>query len=119
MTIEPVHDASVARDDVAEILDFECPFESAGKEAAEGSDDRGENTHEKDVDEEGFQRHRFPKLQHFGQRAQRLNWQLVFLRSENGRRLASVMSHMTHSFVQLCKYVNQYCIGSVYFLKYQ
>ena len=50
LTIEPVHDASVTGDDVAEILDLEGPLEAAGKEAAKWSDDRCKDGHEADVD---------------------------------------------------------------------
>ena len=50
---EPVHDATVAGDDVAKVLDLERPFESGRKEAAEGSDDGGEEGEEEGVDEEG------------------------------------------------------------------
>lgn len=50
---QPVHDAPVARDDVAKVLDLERSFESRCKEAAEGSDDGGEKGEEEGVDEEG------------------------------------------------------------------
>lgn len=50
---QPVHDAPVARDDVAKVLDLERSFESRCKEAAEGSDDGGEKGEEEGVEEEG------------------------------------------------------------------
>ena len=52
---EPVHDATVARDDVSKVLDLERPFESGGKESAEGSDDGGEEGEEEGVEEEGVE----------------------------------------------------------------
>jgi len=53
LAVESVHDAPVARDDVAKVLDLERSFESRCKEAAEGSDDGGEKGEEEGVDEEG------------------------------------------------------------------
>ena len=43
----------MAGDDVAKVLDLERPFESGRKEAAEGSDDGGEEGEEEGVDKEG------------------------------------------------------------------
>ena len=52
---EPVHDATVARDDVSKVLDLERSFESRCKEAAEGSDDGGKEGEEEGVEEEGVE----------------------------------------------------------------
>ena len=69
---EPVHDATVARDDVSKVLDLERPFESRGKEAAEGSDDGGEEGEEEGVEEEGEEGDRLLHLQQPPPRRQRL-----------------------------------------------
>ena len=55
LAVKSVHDASVTRDDVTEVLDFKCSLESRGKEASEGADDGGEQRHEEAVDEEGVE----------------------------------------------------------------
>ena len=55
LAVESVHDASVTRDDVTEVLDFKCSLESRGEEASEGTDDGGEQRHEEAVDEEGVE----------------------------------------------------------------
>jgi len=55
LAVESVHDASVTRDDVTEVLDFKCSLESRGEEASEGADDGGEQRHEEAVDEEGVE----------------------------------------------------------------
>lgn len=53
LRLGPVHDAPMARNDVAKVLDLECSLEAGGKEAAKGSDDGGEEGEEEGVDEEG------------------------------------------------------------------
>ena len=55
LAVESVHDASVTRDDVTEVLDFKCSLESRGEEPSEGADDGGEQRHEEAVDEEGVE----------------------------------------------------------------
>ena len=55
LAVESVHDASVTRDDVTEVLNFKCSLESRGEEASEGADDGGEQRHEEAVDEEGVE----------------------------------------------------------------
>ena len=57
MSQRPVHDATVAGDDVTEVLDLEGPLEAGGEEASKGSDDGGEEGHEEGVDEEGEDGH--------------------------------------------------------------
>ena len=52
LAVEPVHDAAVAGDDVAKVLDLEGPLEAGGEEAAEGADHAREDRHEESVDEE-------------------------------------------------------------------
>ena len=37
MKLKPVHNAPMARDDVAKVLDLERPFESRSKEPAKGN----------------------------------------------------------------------------------
>ena len=55
LAVKSVHDTSVTRDNVTEVLDFKCSLESRGKEASEGADDGGEQRHEEAVDEEGVE----------------------------------------------------------------
>ena len=38
LTVEPVHDSSMSRNDVAEVFDLESPLEAGGKESTEGPD---------------------------------------------------------------------------------
>ncbi len=52
LTVEPVHDAAVSGDDVAKVLDLEGPLEPASEEATERPDHRGEDGHEKCVEQE-------------------------------------------------------------------
>ena len=70
--LKPVHDAPMARDDVAKVLDLECSLEAGGKEAAKGSDDGGEKGEEEGVDEEGEEGDRLLHLQQPPPRRQRL-----------------------------------------------
>ena len=70
--LKPVHDAPMARDDVAKVLDLECSLEAGGKEAAKGSDDGGEKGEEEGVDEEGEEGDRLLHLQQPPPRSQRL-----------------------------------------------
>ena len=70
--LKPVHDAPMARDDVAKVLDLECSLETRGKEAAKGTDDGGEEGEEESVDEEGEEGDRLLHLQQPPPRRQRL-----------------------------------------------
>ena len=38
LTVEPVHDSSMSRNDVTEVFDLESPLEAGGKESTEGPD---------------------------------------------------------------------------------
>lgn len=42
LAVKTIHDASMARNDVSEVLDLECPFEATGEESPKGSDKRAE-----------------------------------------------------------------------------
>lgn len=53
LAIHAVGDAAVARDGLAEVFDFEGPFEAGGEEAAEGRDERGEGCEDENVELHG------------------------------------------------------------------
>ena len=50
----PVHNSTMSRYNVSEVLDLERPLEARGKETAKGTDDGGKEGHPKGVDEEGI-----------------------------------------------------------------
>merc|ERR1719339_914436 len=52
LTVKPVHDSSMPRDQVTKILDLECALESRSKESSKWSNDGGKERHEEAVDEE-------------------------------------------------------------------
>ena len=78
----PVHDAPMARDDVAKVLDLECSLEAGGKEAAKGSDDGGEEGEEESVDEEGEEGDCLLHLQQPPPRRQRLHAEKLIWRQK-------------------------------------
>ena len=53
LAIHAIGDAAVARDGLAEVLDFEGAFEARGEEAAKGRDERGEGCEDEDVELHG------------------------------------------------------------------
>ena len=86
MKLKPVHDAPMARDDVAKVLDLECSLETRGKEAAKGSDDGGEEGEEEGVDEEGEEGDGLLHLQQPPPRRQRLHAEKLIWRQKSGSR---------------------------------
>ena len=55
LTIEPVHDSSMSRNNITKVFDFERSFESRCEEAPKRTDDRSEERHKEAVDEEGVE----------------------------------------------------------------
>ena len=88
LTVESVHDASMARDDVTKVLNLKRSFKSGCKETAERSDDGGEERHEEAVDEEGVEGDSFLHVQQPPPRGDGLG-QGVLLGPEQGARLTA------------------------------
>ena len=88
LTVESVHDASMARDDVTKVLDLERSLKSGCKETAERPDDGGEERHEEAVDEEGIEGDSFLHVQQSPPRGDGLG-QGVLLGPEQGARLTA------------------------------
>ena len=55
LTVKPVHDSSMSRDQVTKVLDLECSLESRSKEPTKRTNDRSKERHEEAVDEEGVE----------------------------------------------------------------
>ena len=55
LTVKPVHDSSMSRDQVTKILDLECTLKTRSKETSKRSNDGGKERHEEAVDEEGIE----------------------------------------------------------------
>ena len=53
LAIHTICDSTMARDGFAKVFDFECAFETAGKEAAKGCDEGGEGCEDEDVELHG------------------------------------------------------------------
>ena len=88
LTVESIHDSSMARDNVTKILDFERTLESRSKETTKRSNDRSKERHEEAVDEEGVEGDSFFHAEDPAPCGHGL-WESILLGSEQSRRVTA------------------------------
>ena len=63
LAVEPIHDSTMARNDITEVLDFKSSFESTRKEPSKRSNHRGKNRHEESMQKKGIHGQRLLHVQ--------------------------------------------------------